>query len=58
MRTCITTTPPPVSLHAFDSRVSDCDVETQQIGSANRVSADYLYQAATIAAAILVLMSI
>jgi hypothetical protein len=33
-------------------------VETQEIGSANRLNADYLYQAATIAAAILVLMSI
>jgi hypothetical protein len=59
MRTSMTNPPAPVSYRAFDSAPSDCKLaETQEIRSASRVNSDYLYQAATIAAAILVLMSI
>lgn len=59
MRTSMTNTPPPSSCTAFNSAVSDYELrETHEIGSANRVNSDFLYQAATVAAAILVLMSI
>jgi hypothetical protein len=59
MRTSMTNTHPPNSCTAFDSAVSDYEFrQTREVGSANRVNADFLYQAATVAAAILVLMSI
>ncbi len=59
MRTTSMNTPQPVSLHAFESSTSAFEqARTREIGPANRLNSDCVYQAATIAAALLVLMSI
>jgi hypothetical protein len=59
MRNFMRNTLPPVSLQARDSAVTDCELlKTQELGSAKRLKSDYLYQAATVAAVILVLLSI
>jgi hypothetical protein len=59
MRIPCMNSPQSVALPVFEPSTNAFDqARLQEIGSANRLNSDCLYQVATVAAAILVLMSI